>query len=936
MKKWTYLVAAGMLLGATPVFTGCIDNDEPAGITELRGAKAELIRAKVAVEAANAARIQAEAAYIKAQEELVAAQAEIKKARAEKIRKEAELLAAKNEAEIAKIQAEINLLNQQAKEAEQRAQLLIQQIEAAIQAAEDAHNIALQKLAEAKASATAAQWQALAPWRNAYERASEDYFTKTKAVLEAENALAKAQADKEVSVADRRAAERQLLMAQNDYDNAKAALDKLNQRLTDTDKLEPGAIPAEIEKLEAQIKEKEQAIAKVAVKKAEAKRDNPAYAELATLEKAKDDAITAEIAIEEFKNTIDGNEVSYWYYDLNDEIVRAGAFSLSDQTPYYNALNSLRNYKINALLYQLDSDDVKWNEALINEHTAELEALKKGFKTYEDLFTAAVNAYNEGKGIDVTAYIGYDKLVEAVKLYNDESDKLVAQQEIVEAKRALWDEAVENYNNAANDQWLYSIWTIYNNAINKADQDYFSAIDAAQEAYNKVMTPLSRKYQEAVDFVAQREKEEALAQANLNADPNNEALKKALTTAQANTVKAIEDRDKAEKTYNDTWAVEFPKLQNARNIAQAQRELDKQIAENNLNKAQREWATTIDPAYVEKLQKLNQAMNEAYQAWVTERDKLDYTPVHEAIDNLKNTRYSMDVSERSYSWFDENSWQSEIRNIYNSNFSYDLDINKLFIVTDAKEYLIYRSELAYGGLSADMIDDNMAGWPGNRITPLDKEGVDKIIATHYPNVKKKYYSQYYGNFGRLGTILLKEVEIEKGKAYIANSDKFTALIEAIDTAMAALEASLEKQVDVAEEAYDAYNLQVEVVAEIEKEFDLEEGTLTSEMGLLQEILDAYNEVPLGKDESYTAESIEKLKERLKAKIKDQELAVFDKETIIKVYEDKVEKLGQPDATEVDAAEFTLEIAKLEQERSADLLKKAEEELNAAIALIMGE
>lgn len=934
MKKWTYLVAAGMLLGATPVFTGCIDNDEPAGITELRGAKAELIRAKVAVEAANAARIQAEAAYIKAQEELVAAQAEIKKARAEKIRKEAELLAAKNEAEIAKIQAEINLLNQQAKEAEQRAQLLIQQIEAAIQAAEDAHNIALQKLAEAKATATAAQWQALAPWRNAYERASEDYFTKTKAVLEAENDLAKAQADKEVSVADRRAAERQLLMAQNDYENAKAALDKLNQRLTDTDKLEPGAIPAEIEKLEAQIKEKEQAIAKVAVKKEEAKRDNPAYAELATLEKAKDDALTAEIAIEEFKNTIDGNEVSYWHYDLNDEIVRAGTFNLSEQMPYYNALNSLRNYKFYALLYQLDSDDVKWNEALINEHTTELEALKKGFKTYEDLFTAAVNAYNEGKGIDVTAYIGYDKLVEAVKLYNDESDKLVAQQEIVEAKRALWDEAVENYNNAANDQWLYSIWTIYNNAINKADQDYFSAIDAAQEAYNKVMTPLSRKYQEAVDFVAQREKEEALAQANLNANPDNEALKKALTTAQANTVKAIEDRDKAEKTYDDTWAVEFPKLQNARNIAQAQRELDKQIAENNLNKAQREWATTIDPAYVEKLQKLFQAMNEAYQAFITERDKLDDTPVREAIDNLKNTRYSMDVSERPYSWFDENSWQSEIRNIDNSNFSYDLDINKLFVVTDAKEYLIYRSKLAYGGLSADMMNDK--GWPGNRITPLDKAGVDEIIATYYPNVKKKFYCDYYGNFSQLGTVLLKEVEIERGKAYIANSDKFTALIEAIDTALAALEASLEKQEDVAEKAYDAYNLQVEVVAEIEKEFDLEEGTLTSEKGLLQNILAAYQDVPLGKDESYTAESIEKLKERLKAKIKDQELAVFDKETIIKIYEDKVEKLGQPDATEVDTAEFDLKIAKLEQERSADLLKKAEEELDAAIAAIMGE
>lgn len=42
-----------MLLGATPVFTGCIDNDEPAGIAELRGAKAELLKAKATVETAK-------------------------------------------------------------------------------------------------------------------------------------------------------------------------------------------------------------------------------------------------------------------------------------------------------------------------------------------------------------------------------------------------------------------------------------------------------------------------------------------------------------------------------------------------------------------------------------------------------------------------------------------------------------------------------------------------------------------------------------------------------------------------------------------------------------------------------------------------------------------------------------------------------------------
>lgn len=60
MRKVKYLVAALLLMGATTTFTSCIDNDEPAGITDLRGAKAELLRAKAAVELANAAFVEAQ------------------------------------------------------------------------------------------------------------------------------------------------------------------------------------------------------------------------------------------------------------------------------------------------------------------------------------------------------------------------------------------------------------------------------------------------------------------------------------------------------------------------------------------------------------------------------------------------------------------------------------------------------------------------------------------------------------------------------------------------------------------------------------------------------------------------------------------------------------------------------------------------------------
>ena len=48
-KKFLSVVLFGALMaGSSVTFTGCIDNDEPAGIEELRGAKAELIKANAA------------------------------------------------------------------------------------------------------------------------------------------------------------------------------------------------------------------------------------------------------------------------------------------------------------------------------------------------------------------------------------------------------------------------------------------------------------------------------------------------------------------------------------------------------------------------------------------------------------------------------------------------------------------------------------------------------------------------------------------------------------------------------------------------------------------------------------------------------------------------------------------------------------------------
>ena len=111
-KKWTYLAVAGMLLGTAPVFTGCVDNDEPAGIEQLRGAKAQLLQAKAAVEEAKALVEQANAEYRQAEAQwkrAIAAQAEYD---AELKRLEVELEEAENEKEKIYFQQEIQRMQE--------------------------------------------------------------------------------------------------------------------------------------------------------------------------------------------------------------------------------------------------------------------------------------------------------------------------------------------------------------------------------------------------------------------------------------------------------------------------------------------------------------------------------------------------------------------------------------------------------------------------------------------------------------------------------------------------------------------------------------------------------------------------------------------------------------------------------------------------------
>lgn len=235
IKKWSYVAAAMLTASSGLVLTGCIDNDEPYGIEQIRVATANLLEAKkAAVNAQQAAeqakveiaKIEAEIRKLEIEKEkilaeanakLIEAQAKEAEARAEAERLRAEGQKAKDDAEAAKLLAEAAVQEALAdqykaeaerirKEAEAAYQKAMQDIADAQQKAANDQREADQKYAEAlywfektKAdnanTANSELWGQVETAFYAYLAKIDDYNRANKAYQEALNHYAQIEAD---------------------------------------------------------------------------------------------------------------------------------------------------------------------------------------------------------------------------------------------------------------------------------------------------------------------------------------------------------------------------------------------------------------------------------------------------------------------------------------------------------------------------------------------------------------------------------------------------------------------------------------------------------------------------------------------------------------------------------------------------------------------
>ena len=183
------------------MFSGCLENIEPEGIKDLRGAKAELLRAKTALEEANAAKVNAEAAFVQAQakiQEAIAKQEEAKAAYEAAVARLKELEVEKQTA-LDQIEIEKAIAEAQAAIAEAQAQAAVYaaelerdllNVQAEIAASQAALEVALKDLAIAKNTLTAEQQAAIASLESAVITARGEVEAKTKALEAAAKQLA--------------------------------------------------------------------------------------------------------------------------------------------------------------------------------------------------------------------------------------------------------------------------------------------------------------------------------------------------------------------------------------------------------------------------------------------------------------------------------------------------------------------------------------------------------------------------------------------------------------------------------------------------------------------------------------------------------------------------------------------------------------------------
>lgn len=938
MKKLTYLVAS-LLTTATVgmTFTGCIDNDEPYGIEQLRGAKAELLKSKKAL-------VEAEAQY-----KLALAEAEKVKAAAEAAYYDA--MRAKTEAEIAEIRQR---MDDAARIAEQQLQNLKVAYEQAL-------------LAYEKERLTLSQQQQtiLDGFYTKYFTALNNYNEKYMDYVEAQKNLVNNALDPDGSDYDaKKDVENGVTEAQKNLDDAQADIEDLNEQLADAKTWKPSELGEKLTAYQDQKEENTEKMKLISLTIAENTNESEEGKALVAANKALTDAYNEEIEIPAYTFNADGAITIPGLTEPEEVIGEGWSYTWNNQYSYHgynDALNRLNNFKDNIRRYVLDDNDVEWTKAEINsleaekkKKTAEFDKLFAGWKMFAD-------AYNVGAAPKYDAIIGYDELKKAVDAYNAQVSATQAAKDAYFAAEKAAKEALDAYNekNNLNDD----AWNDYYEAVNAANEAYTKASEAASDELEKTITALDNAVVKAQQEKNAADSKYMTAQGLADKYTDDADLKKAAEAAKKVAEDAAKALETAEKARDEQAPKAQAKAEKADDLAKATRDnaiadaqKARELAINDIPQIEGPLRDALDAAN-DKVNEAQEAYNEAWNelselvsSWNNETQSSAgvYGAVNNQIEEInKEYQYEEEwydgenwhqytwTSSRDYDLF--NQFRSEVNG---SQWDAEVAIPECSVAdvcaypSNEIEYNIKRlSSKVYGGYYQDINDDDILDIPSAQLIPLTKDDIDKMLAK-YGIDEIRYPSCYESYFGLFGKTLYVDNRIEVANAYITNKPAIEAAFEDVQTQIDNLVASYDEQDGKVEEARKAVSDAEEAVEELNADSWAEYYELQRQNSVADEMITAISEAAeatgVAETDQYTQETIDAAIENIEQSIKDKEESIPGLEEALAKAKYILDQYEKGLISSAELAALGVEEAKLAMDAAKEELDAAKARLDAAI------
>lgn len=942
MKKWTYLVAAGMLLGAAPVFTGCIDNDEPEGITILRGAKAELLKAKAAVEAAKVAQVQAEAALLQAQakyqEALAvteAANAKIKEAIAKQEEAKAALLETQNEQAKQELQAAIAELEHQKEmweieknnaltAAEQAAKMW----ELSYKQAEVEYEKALVELESKKTALTNEQLIVLNQYISDVKTAKNKLAKAQKALTEAERAMKKAADLVEEREADKEYWQyeyaRKLKLEQYALEGAKAAKERAAKELTYMEGVEATDLGAKLEETIAESKDLYKQYLDAFLKGAEERYaiENEYAAWMKKYQSFFDNTQTALHTIPEFTFPEDVKNEALpfaWEYVKTWTIPEA-TYSLSNPTGYDNYIDNLENFLYIIKRWTRDDNDNAWTSQSIAEWKKEIEELEASIETDKKAWKEAVDAYYRTPAdavIDLSKFTGYTEFAEALPAFN----------KAVEENEAAWD-AVEK---AQTDYYNMMAWEgVYYTNIRNLRQIKSDKEEALNNSYNEKYAEFETEYQEEYEELYNN-------WLKLEEDYFNGV--EGVTWEQVEAAReACYNLPSPWERWNEYSAAEQEKIDLEYNEGvKAEKEA--------WNKVANDYKTALDTYNTKRaaLDAQANAIAPLYDAFVNSATEGNISAILNVVDfmdcagvnygTIINRIYTQDLETSN----DDAQLGTSVSYKYHSDYICQVEIGDAAMVNKGsmRDLIAKRSEIIFGYYYGN--GENAYGDPDSRLLDLTYDDVKAAIEEIYdePLYGERYINVCEQSFGKMGAIMGREARIEFAENWIADKNSsVNKLITAVTSAITSLEeeyTTLKEAADLEEK--DLMDELTGIEIKYEQTYDAA-NELYQKYGFLLDFLDSMRNVCQSYIQNgfefWTTDMIANEIERLQKLIKNLELEIEDQQHAVDTAQRNLEAYNDEQLTNLQILTEAWQDAITDVNNANDEYKAALELLKAII------